>query len=205
MCINKIPPELKHARISLMNTLTNKMERMNFLNKTDTLKEQIFDIYSKNPYPSGTLSNFKRCSFELDGVECASIEGVLQSLKVLIPPMKDNSQLWAERLKLQEQVCSYANNKAKRMGNFLNLFNHDMILNWRGQIFGRTSKEYQRFLKKLFEARFLADKDYQNAIYDTRNFKLIHTIGKHNKAETCLTEQEFIGMIEHLKTKFKIK
>ena len=81
----------------------------------------------------------------------------------------------------------------------------NMELNWRGEPIERFSKSYQTFLKKIFEARFLADADFRNAIRDTRNFKLTHKIGKKEKIETCLTEQEFIGMLSHLRTKFKVK
>ena len=205
MKIDKITPELRQARISLLNTLTNKMERLNFLEKVDSFENKVLDIYSKNPYPSGTMSNFRRCSFEIDGIECASIEGVLQSLKVLIPPKTQDPQLWQDRMDLQKKVCGYANNKAKRMGKFLNLFNQHLQMNWQGHIMNRMSKEYQNFLKRVFEARYLADQDFRNAIQDTKDFVLTHSIGKHNKAETCLTEEEFIGMLSHLKTKFKVK
>ena len=78
-------------------------------------------------------------------------------------------------------------------------------MNWQGNIMDRMSKEYQNFLKRVFEARYLADKDFRNAIQDTKDFVLTHKIGKHNKAETCLTEEEFIGMLSHLRTKFKVK
>ncbi len=203
--IDKIPLEMKNAKVNLLNILHKKVERMSFLEKPDTFERKVLDIYSKNPYPSGTLSNFRRCSFELDGVKCSSIEGVLQSLKVIIPAKSEKPTLWAERMHLQEKVCALANSKAKRTGNFLNFFNPDLQINWRGKIIDRMSKEYQRFLKRVFEARYLADPDYRNAIMDTKDYCLTHKIGKQNKAETCLTEKEFIGMILHLRKKFKVK
>ena len=43
-------------------------------------KRQI-DIYSKKRGIAGRLSNFTRRSFFFDGIECRSIEGVLQSFK----------------------------------------------------------------------------------------------------------------------------
>lgn len=39
------------------------------------------DIGSGTGYPSAALSNFAPHSFVIDGVECASMEGFLQSLK----------------------------------------------------------------------------------------------------------------------------
>ncbi len=206
MNISKISPEIKQVRKSLLNILINQSQRLTFLNQApDTFETRVLDIYSKNPYPSCALSNFRRCSFNLDGIECSSIEGVLQSLKVLIPSPKEDYNLWVERMDLQKKICSYANNKAKREGNFLNLFNPQRLLNWQGVSLKRESKEYQSFLKRLFEARYLADAEYRSALYDTRNFKLTHSIGKHDKSQTNLTEEEFIGMLNHLRTKFHIK
>ena len=206
MKINKISPQLRTARENLINIIINHSQRLDFLEtKADKFEKQVLDIYSKSPYPAGTLSNFRRCSFDFDGIKCASIEGVLQSLKVLIPTAKENPLLHDERLHLQQKICSYANNKAKREGNFLNFFNPQRQLNWKGVPLDRNSKKYQHFLKRLFEARYLGDVEYQNALYDTRNFKFTHSIGKHDKSQTNLTEEEFIGMLNHLRTKFHIK
>ena len=51
------------------------------------------DIDSRNPYPSGELSNLYPHKFIFENVECASMEGFLQSLKV-------NNE------NLQVQICS---------------------------------------------------------------------------------------------------
>ncbi len=206
MNTEKIIPALKQTRIDLLNVLVNHSRRKIFLEeKKDIFEKKVLDIYSKNPYPSGTLSNFRRCSFTIDGIECASIEGILQSLKVLIPPKQQNPKLWQERMDLQKKICSYANNKAKRQGSFLNLFNPKHELNWRGISLNRNSKEYQKFLKRIFEARYMSDPEYRSALQDSKDFKLTHSIGKHDKSQTSLTEEEFIGMLNHLKTKFQIK
>ena len=39
------------------------------------------DIWSTKPYPANVLSNLHPNAFEIDGIECASMEGFLQSLK----------------------------------------------------------------------------------------------------------------------------
>jgi len=166
--------------------------------------QPVVDIHSKSPYPGNVLSNFRRCSFMLDGIKCASIEGVIQSLKVIIPSPKENLSLWKERMDLQKKVCSYANNRAKRQGNFLNFFNKERKLSWRGQPIDRWSDEYQNFLKRIFDARYNADAEYRKALYDTRNCRLTHSIGKHDKAKTNLTEEEFIGLLLYLRKKYNI-
>lgn len=46
------------------------------------------DIGSGNGWPSASLSNFAGHRFEVDGVECYSMEGFLQSLKFKSPEMQ---------------------------------------------------------------------------------------------------------------------
>ena len=46
------------------------------------------DIGSGTGYPSSALSNFAPHSFVFDGIECASMEGFLQSLKFQDPEMQ---------------------------------------------------------------------------------------------------------------------
>ena len=58
------------------------------------------DIGSGTGYPSLALSNFAPHSFVIDGVECASMEGFLQSLKFSDPEM-------------QKHVCTLVGKKAK--------------------------------------------------------------------------------------------
>lgn len=52
------------------------------------------NIGSGNGYPSSALSNFSPHRFVLDGVECYSMEGFLQSLKF------NNSEMQVEICKL---------------------------------------------------------------------------------------------------------
>ena len=54
-------------------------------------------------YPSGALSNFAPHPFVIDGVECASMEGFLQSLKFKEPEM-------------QKHVCLLVGKAAKFKG-----------------------------------------------------------------------------------------
>ena len=63
------------------------------------------DIGSGSGFPSGTLSNFAPHPFVIDGVECNSMEGFLQSLKFSNPEMQ------AEVCKLVGKAAKF---KAKR-------------------------------------------------------------------------------------------
>lgn len=66
-------------------------------------KEIIMDIGSGSGYPSSNLSNFSPHGFVVDGVECASMEGFLQSLKFQDPEM-------------QKHVCTLVGKAAKFKG-----------------------------------------------------------------------------------------
>ncbi len=58
------------------------------------------DIGSGTGYPSASLSNFAPHAFVIDGVECASMEGFLQSLKFQDPEM-------------QKHVCTLVDKKSQ--------------------------------------------------------------------------------------------
>jgi len=61
------------------------------------------DIKSGCGYPASSLSNFTPHPFVMNGVECASMEGFLQSLKFKNPDM-------------QKHVCTLVGKKAKFKG-----------------------------------------------------------------------------------------
>lgn len=61
------------------------------------------DIGSGTGYPSANLSNFSPHVFTVDGIECNSMEGFLQSLKFQDPEM-------------QKHVCTLVGKKAKFKG-----------------------------------------------------------------------------------------
>ena len=61
------------------------------------------DIRSSGSYPGSELSNFAPHRFWLDGVECGSMEGLLQSLKF-------------EEVPLQAKIRKMVGKDAKRRG-----------------------------------------------------------------------------------------
>lgn len=61
------------------------------------------DIGSGSGFPSSSLSNFSPHPFVIDGVECNSMEGFLQSLK-----FKD--------VEMQKHVCTLVGKSAKFKG-----------------------------------------------------------------------------------------
>jgi Bacteriophage protein GP30.3 len=61
------------------------------------------DIRSGSNYPASALSNFAPHRFVVDGVECASMEGLLQSLKF-------------DDVHIQVEVCKLVGKTAKYRG-----------------------------------------------------------------------------------------
>lgn len=145
------------------------------------------DIDSRSAYPSGALSNFAPHPFELDGVQCASMEGFLQSLLT-----NDNE--------LQAKVCQLVGIKAKRFGlERIEAWKEIQKLWWKGTEYDRHGPEYQALLDRAYEALFSQRKDFRDALSATGNELLIHSIGTSSPYEDILTEKEFCSRLMKLR------
>jgi hypothetical protein len=102
--------------------------------------KKIMDIGSGKAFPCNALSNFAPHPFILDGVECASMEGFLQSLKFKNPDM-------------QRHVCTRVGKAAKFKGKDKKWWREQKLF-WLGQEFDRHGEEYQRLLNRAFNALF---------------------------------------------------
>ena len=87
------------------------------------------DIGSSKGWPSSSLSNFAPHPFIIDNIECASMEGFLQSLKFKSP-------------EIQIEVCKLVGKAAKFKGKKKKWW-RDQILYWQGESIKRDSEEYQ--------------------------------------------------------------
>lgn len=144
------------------------------------------DIGSGNGYPSSALSNFAPHPFILDGIECSSMEGFLQSLKF-------------SNLEMQRYVCGLVGKAAKFKGKSKTWWKRQ-ILHWQGKEYKRDSKEYQDLLDKAYNMLF-ENEGFKKALKATQNSTLTHSIGKNKINETVLTEQEFISRLNKLRNK----
>lgn len=142
------------------------------------------DISSQNGFPSSALSNFAPHPFEIDGVQCASMEGFLQSLKF-------------QSIEMQNYVCTLVGIKAKNKGRNKNWYK-TQTLYWRGQPIKRDSEEYQNLLDRAYMALFQNEK-FKNALMFTKKATLTHSIGKKKISETVLTEREFCSRLTKLR------
>lgn len=142
------------------------------------------DIGSGSGYPSAALSNFAPHPFVIDKVECASMEGFLQSLKFSNPDM-------------QKEVCKLVGKAAKFKGKKKKWW-QTQTLYWQGQEIDRHSQEYQKLLDRAYTA--LAQNDsFRRALLATGAAMLTHSIGKSNPSETVLTKAEFCGRLMRLR------
>lgn len=146
------------------------------------------NIGSDSSYPSNALSNFAPHPFIIDGVECASMEGFLQSLKFSSADM-------------QVEVCKLVGKQAKFKGKKKKWW-RTQTLYWRGVPIKRDSDEYQQLLDRAYDALSM-NTGFQRALLATHNATLTHTIGKNKINETVLTTQEFVSRLTKIRKRLQ--
>ena len=146
------------------------------------------DIGSGSGFPSAALSNFAPHPFTIDGVECNSMEGFLQSLKFKDPAM-------------QAEVCKLVGKAAKFKGKKKKWWKTQTLF-WQGREFKRDSQEYQDLLDRAFDA-LAENASFQKALLATGKATLTHTIGKTNASETVLTRAEFCSRLIKIRARLQ--
>lgn len=144
---------------------------------------EIIDIHSKKQGKS--LSNFYPHSFEIDGIECNSMEGFLQSLKYRNP-------------KKQVKICTFVGAEAKNKGKFKFWWRLSGNIYWQGKKIKRVSKDFDLLIERAYDCLF-QNENFKKSLLETKGKQLCHTIGKHNKKATILTEEEFISNLNRLR------
>lgn len=147
------------------------------------------DIGSGNGYPSAALSNFAPHPFTIDGIQCNSMEGFLQSLK-----FKDEE--------MQKAVCLLVGKAAKFRGKNKN-WQKTQTLYWKGQEIKRDSQEYQDLLDRAYEA-LSQNTGFQKALLATKDAVLTHSIGRTNPNETVLTRTEFCSRLMKIRERLEL-
>lgn len=142
------------------------------------------DIGSGKSYPSNSLSNFAPHPFEIDGVQCNSAEGFLQSLKF-------------KSVDMQEEVCKLVGYAAKKKGRNKN-WQQSQTLYWKGIEIKRKSQQYQDLLDKAY-TRLYENTKFRAALEATKGMTLTHSIGKTSENETVLTIREFCSRLRKLR------
>jgi predicted NAD-dependent protein-ADP-ribosyltransferase YbiA (DUF1768 family) len=149
------------------------------------------DIHSGKGYPASALSNFAPHKFTFDGVECASMEGLLQSFKF-------------DKEHIQVEVCKMFGRAAKARGRDRNqAWQRVQKLWWKGVEYDRKGKEYQALLDRAYKAMFEQNDSFRKALLATGNATITHSIGNSKEAETVLTEREFCRRLTGLRDSIK--
>ena len=146
------------------------------------------DIGSGGGFPSAALSNFAPHPFTFDGVECNSMEGLLQSFKFSNPEM-------------QKEVCKLVGKQAKFKGKKKKWYK-TQTLYWQGVEYKRDSQEYQDLLDRAFDA-LSTNEGFQKALLATGNATLTHSIGKSKQNETVLTKTEFCSRLTKIRERLQ--
>lgn len=146
------------------------------------------NIGSRGKYPASALSNFAFHPFVIDGVECNSMEGFLQSLKFKNPEM-------------QKEICKLVGLTAKRRGASKKWW-REQTLYWKRVSLPRKSLRYQVLLDDAYEQLSL-NKNFKKALLATGNAVLKHSIGKRKESETVLTEREFCSRLMKIRERYE--
>lgn len=148
------------------------------------------DIRSNGLYPSNVLSNLCSNGFRLDGMVCGSMEGFLQSLK-------------RKELDKQRQICNMKGGNARKMS--VTSWQTDQIVWWKGQAIDRQSEEYQRLIRRAYQAMFEQSERFRAALMQTRGITLVHTSGEPSSYKTILTPSEFCGILMDLRDSYDLR
>jgi len=148
------------------------------------------EVGSGAPYPGNLLGNYAPLAFVFDGVECASMEGLLQSFKF-------------EEPQTQREVCMLVGEAAKQRGQARNdAWKKAQRLWWQGVAFDRHGEPYQRLLDRAFDA-LARERSFRNALLATGTAVLTHSIGKRDPADTVLTEEEFVSRLMAIRARLQ--
>lgn len=150
------------------------------------------NIGAGNEYPANALSNFAPhpFTFTYDGVtiQCASMEGLLQSFKFKNPEM-------------QKHICTLVGRAAKFAGKEKN-WKDKQILYWNEKEIKRSSLDYQNLLDAAFDA-LATNTGFQKALLASGKSVLEHTIGRTSPRDTVLTRAEFCGRLTKIRERLK--
>lgn len=140
------------------------------------------DIHSKGKWPARQLSNFALSPFEIDGIQCASMEGFIQSLK------KKNREI-------QKHGCSLVGIKAKKWGSGTKWWKkpENQQLFWLGTPLKAHSKPHLELVYRALYAKFTQHDGSMRALIETGDATLTHNIGSNSN--TSLKANDFCRMV----------
>lgn len=142
------------------------------------------NIGTGSNYPANALSNFAPHKFIFDGIECSSMEGLLQSFK-------------CPHQHIQVEICKLVGREAKFKGKKYKWFKTQKLY-WLGKEYNRASIDYQLLLDRAFSA-LNTNESFKKALTATQNSTLSHSMGKSKINLSVLTESEFCSRLTKLR------
>ena len=112
------------------------------------------------------------------------MEGFLQSLKFA-------------NVDMQKYICTLVGSKAKLSGS-KKVWKKKQVLYWKGIEYARGSPEYQTLLDRAFNC-IAKNTKFCSTLAATNNANITHSLGKKNKRDTVLTQQEFCSRLQKLR------
>jgi predicted NAD-dependent protein-ADP-ribosyltransferase YbiA (DUF1768 family) len=147
------------------------------------------EIRSGAGYPASALSNFAAHFFVFDGVECGSMEGLLQALKFDKPHVQAN-------------VCRMTGMAAKIRGKKRNkAWQSKQTLWWKGAAYDRHGAEYQALLDSAYGALADQNEGFRRALLATGKSVFTHALGSSKESETVLTAREFCSRLHAIRNR----
>ena len=144
------------------------------------------DIHFKCDNLEKRLSNLYPYQFEFDGITYASMEAFFGSLRT--PDFIEKQKLYS----------TYGMDSWYK-GHRFSWYEKQEVY-YKDKTINRHSTEYDDLITAIFDALF-TNEELKQALLESENCKLTHTIGKTAKDKTLLTRKEFIGHLNRLRTK----
>ena len=133
-----------------------------------------------------TLSNLFRYKFYFKGFVFESAEAVFQCLKI-----KDK--------KVQKMVFDYSGMPSNKLKSFADIdWRKDGFVYFQGKAIKRDSKEYDDFIDEMYVS-LLQNPLYRNALKNSGDKILIHSIGVNDKTQTLFSRFEFERQVNALR------
>ena len=144
------------------------------------------DIHFRGINLEKRLSNLYPYQFDFDGITYASMEAFFGSLRT--PDFIEKQKLYSTF-----GIDSWYKGHKFSWYEKQEVYYKDKTIN-------RDSREYENLITAAFDALF-TNEEFKQALRESGNCKLTHTVGKTAKDKTLLTRKEFIGHLNRLRTK----
>ena len=149
--------------------------------------ENTIDIGYKAKGIQKALSNFCPYPFKFSGLDCASMESFIQSLKV------------NKGIVVQKDICSKPGPFCYSIREMLPDWRKDQIVYWCEKPYIRRSDDYTELLRRAYFSLYNQSPLFRYALKESKPYRLIHSIGSTDKTETLLTPDEYISILDWLR------